>query len=77
MCSSDLVGTTPTVKCRFVLDGKNDVNGKNCIVNILEANVKPSGPIDFLADDYAEVTLEGTIITPAGQTTPAIIDYHE
>ena len=71
------VGTTPMVKCRFILDGINDVNGKNCIVDILEANVKPSGLIDFLADDYAEVTLEGTIITPAGQTTTAIIDYHE
>lgn len=71
------VGTTPTVKCRLVLDGKNDVNGKNCIVDVLEANIKPSGGIDFLADDYAEISLDGTMITPSGQTSPAIIEYHE
>jgi len=71
------VASTPLVKCRFMLDGKNDVNGKKCIVNVREANVKPSGPIDFLGEDYAELTLEGTMITPSGQTSPATIDYHE
>lgn len=74
----DVVGATqPMVKCRFLLDGKNDVNGKKCIVDVYEANVKPSSPIDFLSDEYAEITLEGTLITPTGESEPFKIDYHE
>lgn len=74
----DIDGATqPTVKCRFLLDGKNDVNGKKCIVDVYEANVKPASPIDFLNEEYAELTLEGTLITPTGQSEPFSIDYHE
>jgi hypothetical protein len=69
--------TEPIVKCRFLLDGKNDVNGKKCIVDVYEANVKPSSPIDFLKDDYAELELEGTLVTPTGLSLPFDIDYHE
>lgn len=74
----DIVGATqPIVKCRFLLDGKNDVTGKKCIVDVYEANVKPSSPIDFLSEEYAEVTLEGTMVTPSGLSQPFDIDYHE
>jgi hypothetical protein len=70
-------GVNPIVKAYFRLDGKNDVNGKKCIVDVYEATVKPSSPIDFLSEDFAELQLEGTLVTPTGLSTPMNIDYHE
>lgn len=65
-----LGATQPTVKMKLKLDGKNLVNGKTIIVTIWEAQVKPSSPVDFLADDFSALELEGTMVTPTGKTAP-------
>jgi hypothetical protein len=65
----------PIIKCSLKLDGENQVTQKDCLVNVLEAMLKPSGEIDFLADDFNEVTFEGTLNTPSGKTSPYEVEY--
>lgn len=65
----------PIIKCSLKLDGQNQVNQKDCLVNVFEAVLKPSGEIDFLADDFNEVTFEGTLNTPSGETSPYEVEY--
>jgi hypothetical protein len=65
----------PIIKCSLKLDGENQVNQKDCLVNVFEAVLKPAGEIDFLADDFNEVTFEGTLNTPSGKTSPYEVEY--
>ncbi len=65
--------TQPVIKCRCVLDGKNYNDGKNCLVEVYEATLRPTKAIDFLSDDYETVDLEGTMVTPSGKSSPFIV----
>lgn len=65
----------PIIKCSLKLDGENLVDQRDCIVRVLEAVLKPSGEMDFLADDFNEIDFEGTLNTPAGQTSPYEVEY--
>ncbi len=69
--------TQPTIKALIMLDGKNDVNGKTCILDVFEAQLKPDNAIDFFKDDYNEISFSGTLITPSGKTAPFEIQYEE
>jgi hypothetical protein len=62
--------TQPQVKMAVFLDGKNMVDGAACYVTIHEATVSPESAVDFLADDFAEINLKGSMATPSGQTEP-------
>jgi hypothetical protein len=62
--------TQPMVKMAVLLDGKNMVDGALCYVTIHEATVSPDSAVDFLADDFAEIELKGSMATPAGMTEP-------
>ncbi len=62
--------TQPLVKMGVFLDGKNMVNGAPCFVTIHEATVSPESAVDFLAADFAEIELKGSMATPVGQTEP-------
>jgi hypothetical protein len=62
--------TQPLVKMGVFLDGKNMVDGAACYVTIHEATVSPESAVDFLADNFAEIALKGSMTTPAGMTEP-------
>lgn len=62
--------TQAMVKVKLRLDGKNVEDGTDVQVNVFEALIKPSSPIDFLAEDFAEVQFEGDLLTPAGKSWP-------
>ena len=62
--------TLPLVKMGVFLDGKNMVDGADCYVKIHEATVSPDSAVDFLADDFAEIELKGSMATPPGMTEP-------
>lgn len=62
--------TKAVVKAKLVLDGKNDYDGEAVVVKVWEAQLTPSSEIDFLADDFAEIQLEGDMLTPAGKSWP-------
>lgn len=60
----------PTIRVAIRMDGLNMTNGKYGILTIHQAQIKPTTPVDFLADDFSAVELEGTMITPTGKTEP-------
>ncbi len=57
----------PEIECAIELDGINRVNQEPCIVTIYWAKLSPASEVDFLAEDFQNLTLEGTIITPPGK----------
>jgi len=58
-----------------LLTGKNLANQKSIKFLGFQAVLAPSGPIDFLADDFASIELQGILQIPEGQITP--FDYKE
>ena len=66
-----------SIKAALLFDGVNQVNGKACRIYIYQAVLQPKNAVDFLADDFVTVTLEGTLITPEGQDKPYYIEYEE
>ena len=65
------------IKGALILDGINQVNGKPCRVYVHEARLKTTKEVDFLADDFATLALEGTLLTPEGKNEPYYIEYEE
>lgn len=64
----------PSIRLRFLLDGKNLTNEESAIVTVYDARVTPTSPVDFLADDFTKLTLDGTLRTPAGYASPYIVE---
>jgi len=60
----------PTIKAYLFLDGKNETNGKDVEVEVWAAQLRPTSPVDFLADDFTALELEGTPATPTGYDSP-------
>lgn len=60
----------PTIRVAIRMDGENMTNGKQGVLSVWQAQVKPTSPVDFLADDFSALELEGTLITPTGKTEP-------
>ena len=69
--------TSPIVRCKLVLDGKNYVNGKNCRVTVFDARLKPNTEVDFLSDDFLPLELEGLCEIPEGKTTSFEVVYYD
>ncbi|MDW7643450.1 MAG: hypothetical protein SCI25_00245 [Desulfuromonadales bacterium] len=70
-------GTSPIIRARLVLDGKNYVNGRNVKVLVKDARLKPSTEVDFLSEDFLPLELEGVCEIPEGDTTPFEVIYYE
>lgn len=65
--------TQPSIRARFVLDGKNETNGKPCRVEVFMAQIKPDSPVDFLSQDFSAMEMSGTMLTPSGKSTPYVV----
>lgn len=62
--------TQPSLRCWIFFDGKNQESGEDIECEIFEVVLTPDSGFDFLGDDWAEVPLTGTMVTPAGRTAP-------
>jgi len=62
--------TQPSLRAWILFDGKNQESGEDIECEIWEVVLTPDAGFDFLADDWNEVPLTGTMITPAGKTNP-------
>jgi hypothetical protein len=58
-----------------ILLGKNLANEKRMRFLGFQAVLAPSGPIDFLSDDFASIELQGILQIPEGKDTP--FEYEE
>lgn len=63
-------GTNAQVRAKFRLDGKNFADGLPCIVDVHEAVIAADSAFNFLANDFAALSLPGRLKTPVGKTEP-------
>jgi len=63
-------GTRSVVNVALRLDGKNLATGGNVLVTVWQAQLRSETEFDFMGEDFPEVTLTGTLITPTGKTWP-------
>lgn len=63
-------GTEAQIRAKFKFDGKNFADGLPCIVDVHEAVIAASSAFDFLASDFASVSLPGRLKTPSGKSEP-------
>lgn len=70
--------TQQQVKTRLLMDGTNREDNHRIRALIWEANLRPTNGFSLVgpADGFNTVDAEGTIITPAGQTSPMIWEDH-
>jgi len=62
--------TQPRVTFAVLFEGENQVTGETVEVEIDEAIVTPESPVDFLNDEFLELTLSGEMRTLAGAAAP-------
>ena len=65
--------TSPQLRARFLLVGKNFADDLPYRVTVYEAIIAADSAFDFLQDDFASISLPGRMKTPAGFTEPASI----
>lgn len=61
------------IRVELFLDGANQVDGSPVEVQVYEAILAPDSAFDFLAEDFAVITLSGTLKTPANRTEPYVV----
>jgi hypothetical protein len=67
----DIAGATQAqIRAKFKLDGKNFADEAGVIVTVHEGVIASDSALDFLADDFATVSLPGRMKTPTGFNAP-------
>ena len=66
--------TRTTLRCRIFGRMKNMANGRQIILNIPDASLFPSSPVDFLADEFAVASV-GVTMKSVNGADPYTIDY--
>ncbi len=67
--------TVSQMKGRILVDGVNMAdNNRQVHAEIFRATLAPDQALDLLAEQHAVVSFTGTMETPVGKTSPAIID---
>ena len=67
--SKVLGGTDSSIRVALMLDGENFSDQSEVLVDVWAAELSPQSGVDFLADDFATLELNGTLTTPTGKTS--------
>ena len=62
-------GTNSSIKVALKMDGENFADQSKVTVDVFEAVLAPQSGVDFLADDFATIELNGTLNTPDGKAS--------
>jgi hypothetical protein len=54
----------------FLIDGVNNADGENVEIEIDEAHLTPSSPVDFMTDKFSELELSGFMVTQPDKNNP-------
>lgn len=66
-----IAGSTNTdIRARIIFDGINQADGSRAQVEVFEAVIATDSAFDFLANDFGNVSLTGTLKTPSNKTAP-------
>lgn len=63
-------GTQAQIRARVLFDGRNLVDGSDKEVEVWEAVMAPTAPVDLLSDKLVDITLKGKMVTPIGKDSP-------
>jgi len=75
---SRVLGATEISKKRqVIMDGKNLVTGKPVALTVFSAAFSATQAMDLMSREFITGTLEGTMITPEGKTSPYEIEFVE
>jgi hypothetical protein len=66
--------TKSDIRAEILFDGINQVDGLAVIVTVREAIIAADAAFDFLADDFNNVNLPGTMKTPTGSAEPFTVE---
>lgn len=66
--------TNVDIRARFILDGINAADKLPCVVTVHEGVIAADAAFDFLSDDFATVTMPGSMKTPAGKSEPFTVE---
>lgn len=66
--------TKESAKTRIFFDGKNLDGDSPMTLLIHEVNLRATGGVDFITDEFAVAEMEGTLITPTGMSGPFIYE---
>jgi hypothetical protein len=69
--------TDAQLRARFRLDGKNFADNQPVIVTVFEAVIAADSAFNFLADDFASITLPGRMKTPVGFNEPFTVHLRD
>ncbi|MFN7817797.1 MAG: hypothetical protein ACK5OQ_16330 [Burkholderiales bacterium] len=69
--------TDSQLRARFKLDGKNFADNQPVIVTVHEAVIAADSAFNFLADDFASISLPGRMKTPAGFSEPFTVHLRD
>lgn len=69
--------TRAEVRGQFILDGQNLADGKDITVIVDEGVVATDGEVDFMSDDFVELSLAGTMVTKAGKSQPYVVEVNK
>ncbi|HDD52941.1 MAG TPA: hypothetical protein ENF32_02585 [Thermosulfidibacter takaii] len=76
-CKKILGSKKTEIEGALILEGINMANNKACRVYVWKARLMPTSEVDFLAEDFTGITLEGTLLTPPNKTEPYEVRYVE
>ncbi len=66
--------TRPQVQGKLILDGKNLSTGRDLLVTVDRALLVSDGEVDFMADDFVEISMTGRMETLSGKTSPYTVE---
>lgn len=67
-------GTDASIRVALRLDGENLATQQPVIADVYEAELSPQSGVDFLAEDFANLELNGTLNTPSGKTEAYVLE---
>lgn len=74
VAGTSIAGATQSqIRAQFRLHGVNFADGLPVIVDVWEGIIAADAAFDFLADDFATLSLPGRLKTPAGKTEPFVV----
>ena len=70
-----LGGKRYSLRVGLVLDGQNMEDGRNFILKVPRTRVSTDSAVDFLKDDFLDLSLSGVVEMASGQTEPFRADF--
>lgn len=66
-----------SMRAAIKLDGQNLVDGRDFILDVPMVRLKTDTAVDFMKDDFMELSLSGTVEMATGQTEPFVLSIIE